>query len=718
MGLLEKASGFTDRKTDENDDFSIESKNNHTDSLTGENNERNDGEEEKKNEGLLSKAESMIASKKTGGGLLEKAEMIVEEKPEEGEGSMAPPAGKETAEAEEIEERVAGGGGLLEKAETLVAGEVETSEVEVEKVELAQESMGDEIFSEEIFSGADLIEKEIESIQEKEPSSEEIPEAAESMILEKAAVGEEVLEKETIKETERERQVLKESKREKRPSVKAKKKKTSPSAFKREKKAKKEEEKDYVSLLKKSLMSDNVVEADNLAEEIILEKGFEEFSRVILNILMMATGGEFSAIYTVKNGFFKRYLLFPDKVNKKLKILNIKLKKSEDTLTALAGSKGPLFSKDKKAQSLFLLLRGEEDVRPWLFIPLIVSGVHYGFILVCRIDENRRPSKKLLKFISILYGTKLSLDILQSRLVEVEELQARLSDITELINSMGKTSVLETGRVEKEFQRLCSSLSVEMASLVLIKDEISRVIAIYGTSEETRVGYSVRKVGSKLRTVLKDKRPKILDGVPPSSFGMVGEDAKKANTTLIVPVVFGNESWGAIVIHRLKEKIKKIPKGLSDKLAYISYILSPVLIYRLLQVRDVIDTIYPRLSGELKAASRSKKKLFFLVVEIKNAEKVIDKVGFNRYLTYYNRIRDEVQKYANTGVNFWYPSPFSIVAMFRQNATEPESLKAWVTDVIGDVKNGVKSLNEIETEVKIYSYPDNLKGMKDIRAIF
>ncbi len=686
MGLLDRANTFLENdninKSSESSDGGAEKRDG---LLKRAENILND-EETEESSGLLKRAESLLneevvkkdETEKKKEGLLEKAESIKGE------------FGVDTIK-EDIEEKTEG---LLEKAEMYNATDIEELEVKEEEeegtvnLELEEaitEEEGEKIFSEEVFSGAELIEKEVENIKKevmgkKEEKVEEI--------------------KEDISKT------------------KGKTASKSTKLTKRKRTKKKEissEEKDYSVLLRKAIMADDIVTSENISEEIILERGFLEFSKIVLNILAMATGAEAGIIFVQKGDLIRKGYIYPDKLPKKYKILNLKLKKNERVISLFISSE-PIFSKNKTAGEFFEILKKEEEVRPWLVVPLVVHGIFYGFIMMLKIDESRRPSKKLIKMISIIYGSKLAIEILEDRYLQVKDIEDDYGLLTKTINNVKKYSYLNEDDFIGLFNDFCKSMDIEIGSLVVYFNGVVDILAVYGIKGESRVNYTIEKLKYRLSKILTSGKPQVVEGIGPESFKLVGEDSKKANTLIVVPIVSGKEPYGAIIIHRLKDRSKKLSKTQTERLAILAHVLSPAILIKFKYFINNIDTIYPEIEGSLKWADKNKKHVYFVRIYLVNSDKIIEKIGFIKYSKYYNELR-EILINSKLNVKFWYPSPFYISGMFKEGSCSMDDINELVNSLIETLKKRYKAVKDLEIDIKIGDYPGSLKGIRDIESM-
>ncbi len=671
---------------------------------------------EEETPGLLEKAEEFVSKETTG--LLEKAKELVgkaegEDFPETYTGSEEKRE-KESGllkRAEEMKEKK--NFGLLRKAEELIggAGERDYPETYAEKVEKTEEEAYEETPTVDEAMATGLGEKE-EGKGEESIFSEELFSVEEIIEKERSKIEKEIAEKtkEELEEEKYEKEESQEKVFEEEPSTEVK----------------EIEETDYFSMLKKSLSSEDTNGLILNMDRIISDEGFAKLGELVLDILVSMSGGEAGAIFTI---FTKDDRIFAPSIfssgmdkalKKKYKIFSTKIKKNEKFTSILIDSDGAVLSKDRKSEKISEAVREIKNLKNWMVVPFVSHSVIYGFALVVDVNDKKRIPRKQINNLMVIFRDKLAMEVLENRLLEIEN-ELKLSEENQRLLSTIRKNLIE-GKIERRsdieviFRNFCNELSIDIASLVVKMDRSFRdeIIAVNGVSQESLIRYDVSKIRSKINGYIKKNKVVFVKDIKPTQFGLVGEDAKKADTLVLVPILFNGEALGVLIIHKFTHKVKKLNAGLSLKLFNSSGYLLPLLLGYILGNLHPIDIAAKDLEGVVKWSGRSKKRLIFMNVKLDGMNDVIQKTGLRKSTALLAEIKRSIKEIENKNVEeiFIFPDIFTII--IKEGALEVETFKNDLQENIRELLKKQRSFKDLRINITFSSYPDRLKNYSDI----
>ena len=674
MGLLEKAMKIYKNKETLNTGKTDNEIGNLEDSLNTENiGEKMNGEDVKEDEetgGLLAKAERLKGS----------SENMVENM--------------------NIEERVSDHG-LLSKAEEIIAqGNLEITE------NPESESLGLLERAQQIIEKSHGEERITSKITELEKETEEHPEEEKKEIIseilgETKPVGEEI----TIEEEETQAEVT--------PEVEYEEEETEEAVLEIESK-----KIDYFSLLKKSLKSENTSELIVNMEKVISEDGFSKLGEIIIDILSSITGGETGLIFIERGDVFVPSIFAAnvDKdLKKKYKIMKSKIKKSEKITTTLIDIKSSILSKDKKARQILDAIKNLQELNSWMLVPFILNGVIYGFAIIININEKKRISKKQIDMLVSVFKDKLALETLERKVIEVEDKLEVYNENLMLLNSVRKNILEKNVDINLAFSDFCSSISVEMASLLVSSKDFNEIMAVAGISQESIIKYDISKIETKINKYVSKKKVVLVKDIKPEQFGLVGKDTKKADILVLVPILFQGEPKGILIIHRFANRIKKLSTELTSKLALSSQYLLPLLLnYKLNEVNPV-ELIVEKVDEIVKWSKRAKKEAIFFNIEFNGMYEVIKKIGLRRFIPFYFKIRNFMM---GTGEKYAEPIfllPDRIAIIIKGNNIDNVSYKETLEENLKELIKSQRTFKDVKLKVDFSTFPDQIK---DIAGIF
>ena len=770
MGLLEKAAKISGDKTSSKDKYKAGA-HGRPDRLE-EKEKIADTEEEGEEGGLLARAESIlenIPGKETEGetGLIKKTETIVEGsgKPQLGEELKGErrSAEKETPGLlEKAEEFVSKDTtGLLGKAEKLVGkaegeafpetytGYVEEGEKESGLLKRAEEMKEQEPSgllrkAEELIGGAEeraypgtyaeKVEKTEEEAYEETPTIDEAmatglgekeeEKGEEGIFSEKLFNAEEIIEKERLKIKE---QIAKKTKEEL-EEVKYEKEEPQEEVFEEEPstEVKEIEETDYFSMLKKSLASEDTNGLMLNMDRIISDEGFAKLGELVLDILVSMSGGEAGAIFTIftKDDRIFAPSIFSSSVDKalkkKYKIFSTKIKKNEKFTSILINSDGVVLSKDRRSEKISETVREIKNLKTWMIVPFVSNSVIYGFVLVVDVNDKKRIPRKQINTLMVIFRDKLALEVLENRLLEIEN-ELELSAENQRLLSTIRKNLIE-GKIERKsdieviFRNFCNELSIDIASLVVKMDRSFRdeIIAVNGVSQESLIRYGISKVRSKINGYIKKNKVVLVKDIKSTQFGLVGEDAKKADTLVLVPILFQGEALGVLIIHKFTHKVKRLNAELSLKLLNSSGYLLPLLLGYMLSSLHPIDIAAKDLEEVVKWSSRSKKRLIFMNVKLDGMNNVVQKTGLKKSTALLAEIKRSIKEIEDKNVEaiFIFPDIFTLIV--KEGALEVETFKNDLQENIRELLKKQRPFKDLRINVTFSSYPDRLKNYYDI----
>ena len=711
MGLLEKATKISSRSESSEkmkSSGNIPSSNEAilSDSLLKSAESAEDGEksavnsdEEDKKGGLMAKAEALkerieavneeeevLKTAISEEGLLKKAEDLFKQEQISIEGSEAQTLGlleraektlKETTE--ELKEPT----GLMEEAQKFIKEPEEkvTPEVleEIETVgkgEAAKKISEKEEVSEELFSEGKMIEEEI-SKEEVSKIEKEVMEAVPPEVKKEEAEAEEAKFEEEV-----------------------------PSKI------------DYLVLLKKSVMSENIAEAIKVMDLILSEEDFIKLGEVILDILISITEGEAGVIFELFDDVFTPSIFdsqMDKNLKKKYKILRSRIKKSEKLTSTLMRIEDPVSSKDKKAGLIYESIKGINEINSWLLIPFISHNVVYGFALIVNINEKKHLLRKAIKLLMMVFKDKLALEILENRIIERENEITVFKEYQKLLTTVKENLLEKKIDISLSFKSFCSSLSIEIASLMVNNLRGREILAVTGMTQESIIRYNVLKVRSKIYKYINKKKAVLVKDVKASQFGLAGEDLKKADILVLVPILYQGDIQGVLIIHKFKHKVKKLTNELILKLNSSSQFLLPLILsYRLNSVNPV-ELIIKKIEEKIKWSDKSKRELVFFRVKLNRVYESIQKVSLKRYLSFLSEIDSIIQKIAENNIEITFLFPDIIALLAEEDAIEIDSFKIKLEEKLKGLIKRQKLLKNITVRTDISTYPDK---MKDFSTVF
>jgi hypothetical protein len=573
--------------------------------LLGKATSMSEKEEKAKTKGLLARA-SLRSESRTGAGLLERAEELLqseESEAEEGESEGLLQKAQALAEERELPDR-----GLLEKAKAAAA----PKEGLLEKVTV---------------------------VEEEPPYEAKLPHAG---LLQRALqIREgEGLEAEGIKKPPSKKKKARKPRKKKAPARKP--------AVAKKAEEKMEEQVPEVQVprepvpreLVKKVQEKDLLGAVEHISHIVGEEGYERLFGHMLQTACKITKGGSGLLFALQGGKFKCVAAHITEVHKRgLKRLSfsersklVKLLKAAQSGSVLSSSIGRELSKRDRNRI--------EAVEPWVAVPILMGQRLFGFLVVGNRQNRAKPQVKDLLFLSHLcapyvidYSLSRDLSSSESRLMTQKEEYERILGLYDYTDERG-------GGIKDALGRTSILFHIETALLVTGWERKGALDVPFGigVTEEERRRFRVTRGDREIAGIAAKGEPKVPRDAAKRLSRLEEELERSFQTYIVVPVVFHGVTLATLIVLYMKGCGKRLSKETKDKLSHAASFLVPYILAVNLMDIDPFKSLEYEIENSVRQSEKEGASLTLIICTVRNIEKAMDGESYKKYRGVYDRL--------------------------------------------------------------------------------
>lgn len=576
--------------------------------LLGKATSMSEKEKKAKGKGLLARA-SLHSESRTGAGLLERAEELLQ---------------SEESEAEEGETE-----GLLQKAQALAEERELPDKGLLEKAKAAAERE------------AGLLEK-VTVVEEEPPSEAKLPPTG---LLQRALqIREgEGLKAEGIKKPPSKKKKARKPRKKKAPAPETAVAKKAEG--KMEEQTPPEEQVPPEELVTAETLAQKVQEKDLLGavehiSHIVGEEGYERlFGHMLQTACKIEKGGS-GLLFALRGGKFRVLAAhFAEGHKRGLERLSFSVRSKLVKLLKEAGSE-PVRS-SRIGRELSKRDRDRiEAVEPWEAVPIIVGQRLFGFLVVGNRPKRAKTRVIDLLFLSHLcapfvidYSLSWDLSSSENRLITQKEEYERILGLYDYTDERG-------GGIKDALGRTSILFHIETALLVTGWERKGSLDVPFGigVTEEERRRFRVTRGDREIAGIVAKGEPKVPRDAAKRLSHLEEELERSFQTYTVVPVVFHGVTLATLIVLDMKGGGKRLSKETKDKLSHAASFLVPYILNIKLMDIDPFRSLEYEIENSVRQSEKEGASLTLIICTVRKIEKTMDGESYEKYRGVYDRL--------------------------------------------------------------------------------
>ncbi len=329
------------------------------------------------------------------------------------------------------------------------------------------------------------------------------------------------------------------------------------------------EEKTFAVLCEQAVAEADSVRILELFEDVVRSEGYTSFFSEVSGVFKGLARGNSVILYIRSDAKYKAEYFGPESSEVKKcakKTFRIQSKLIDMLKEKTQGIRSFSLKDDavlKEASSF-----GQLD--PWMLIPLGFGERQHGFVVVG--NQPKRPRIDTDGLIMLSHLTAQIVVRYSEEKNHAKELRRLEKESTAQENLLRLSVLLDTvqGGIKEAFKVLCESLGIEAA--VFLKGWSERgkmsVVESLGIPERVLRSYTLSKSDREIKRVVENGEPALLKDAEKRLAKLSKQKDEQLKTFIVVPIRFGEAVLGILTVHRMKGAGKTLPKGVRTSLAH------------------------------------------------------------------------------------------------------------------------------------------------------